>query len=135
MATVEKIGVKIKGLNELQAQLKKSPIIAGKHLSIAIRTSSLILLRHLKIGGIVPVATIASAGYKGGLLKRSIRTSYQGHLKASIATHTNYAIYVHEGTKYMKSRPFFEIAIKDKLRFIQKEFDLAGSRIVKELAR
>lgn len=32
----------------------------------------------------------------------------QGGLSANIGPHVNYAIYVHQGTRYMKERPFME---------------------------
>lgn len=40
-----------------------------------------------------------------GLLRSSIRTDI-GNLKAAVGPHTNYGIYVHEGTRRMAGRPF-----------------------------
>lgn len=40
-----------------------------------------------------------------GRLRASIATDI-GNLRATVAPHTNYALFVHEGTKYMAARPF-----------------------------
>lgn len=45
-----------------------------------------------------------------GRLRSSITTSI-GNLEARIAPHTNYAIFVHEGTRYMRGRPFMAIGL------------------------
>ena len=119
----------IKGLAELQKNLARSKSIINKHYARAIKRGSLILERDLKTGGYVPVAAV-----QGGTLKGSIRTAIQP-LKATIAPHTDYAIYVHEGTWKMKARPFLDTAIKNKKAEIEKEFLNATGLIVKELAK
>lgn len=44
---------------------------------------------------------------KSGKLRGSIHTSPETFgLRAIVATRTDYAIFVHDGTKYMRSRPF-----------------------------
>lgn len=45
-----------------------------------------------------------------GHLRRSINTSPSTYfeLVAIVSTNTNYAIYVHDGTKYMRGRPFMK---------------------------
>lgn len=42
-----------------------------------------------------------------GRLRSSISTDI-GNLRAQIAPHVDYAIFVHEGTKFMKPRPFMK---------------------------
>jgi HK97 gp10 family phage protein len=120
------IKIEIKGLDEFRKMLSLSPIIARKELNTAIRTSILIMLRYLKTSTLVPVRT--------GLLKQSIRSSFSD-LKGTLAPHTNYAIFVHEGTRYQKAQPFLKETIDDKMQNIQHEFDSAASRIVKQLAK
>ena len=46
-----------------------------------------------------------------GRLRASIATDI-GNLRARIAPHVNYAIFVHEGTKFMSSRPFMSIGME-----------------------
>lgn len=43
-----------------------------------------------------------------GRLRASIVTDI-GNMQAKIGPHVDYAIYVHEGTRYMKARPFLSI--------------------------
>jgi len=44
-----------------------------------------------------------------GRLRASIATSmYIGSLGAKVSTYVDYAVYVHEGTRYMRARPFME---------------------------
>ena len=51
-----------------------------------------------------------------GRMRASITTDI-GTLRARIAPHTNYALFVHEGTRFMRARPFmtfgFEAASKE----------------------
>lgn len=46
-----------------------------------------------------------------GRLRASIFTSI-GNLEARIQPNTNYAIFVHEGTRYMTARPFMQIGFE-----------------------
>jgi len=116
----------IKGLAELQKNLARSKSIINKHYARAIKRGSLILERDLKTGGYMPVRT--------GLLKGSIRTAIQP-LKATIAPHTDYAIYVHEGTWKMKARPFLDTALQNKRAEVEKEFLNATGLITRDLAK
>lgn len=67
-----------------------------------------------------------------GRLRASIGTSWtiQG-LGAIIQTNTDYAVYVHEGTRYMRGRPFMERGADMAAQNIEGEI---GSRIDKEFA-
>lgn len=47
-----------------------------------------------------------------GRLRASITTDI-GNLRARIAPHVDYALFVHEGTKFMRSRPFMELGLGD----------------------
>jgi len=67
--------------------------------------------------GIIGYALLVERGGKmfspvdTGAMRSSIATSYgiaSGGLNAIVGTHINYATYVHEGTRYMKGRPFME---------------------------
>jgi len=118
--------IEIKGLDELQAQFRKSPQIVGRRLNQAINKATVILTNHLKTGGIVPIRT--------GLLKQSIRPVIS-HLKSTIAPHTNYAIYVHEGTRFMEAQPFLKTAIDDKKKDVQRQFNNAARQITNDLAK
>ena len=116
----------IRGLKELQRQLGRSKLIINRHFQNAIKRGSFILIRDLKTGGYVPVDTTK--------MKQSIRSDIS-QLKATIAPHTDYAIFVHEGTRFMEGRPFLDEAINRKKRAVEKEFEHATEKITQELAR
>jgi len=71
-----------------------------------------------------------------GRLRASIATDI-GNLRAVIAPHTKYAVFVHEGTRYMKARPFMEWgaskAEQKKDKFITNEVKKEISAVVKRL--
>lgn len=61
-----------------------------------------------------------------GRLRSSISTDI-GNLRAKVAPHTDYAVFVHEGTKHMKGRPFMALGES------QAESELFGSRSALEI--
>ena len=77
--------------------LKEKPRLVAFHMAIAIKQSAFLVERFAK--QVTPYAT--------GQLKRSISADIYPTI-ATIQPHTNYAIFVHEGTRYMKGRPFMK---------------------------
>jgi HK97 gp10 family phage protein len=69
----------------------------------AIRKSALLIEGQSKINS--PVDT--------GRMRSSIFSDIEP-MKATIMPTVDYAVYVHEGTKYMKARPFLRDAVKQK---------------------
>jgi HK97 gp10 family phage protein len=74
---------------------------------------------------------------RGAKIKSPVDT---GRMRASIATdlrptmaviqpHTNYAIFVHEGTRYMRARPFMRDAATDAEREIPGIVDFELSKL------
>jgi len=56
-----------------------------------------------------PVGTPESTGiknYHGGRLRQSIHVDNSKFLESTVGTNVKYALWVHEGTKKMKGRPF-----------------------------
>ena len=62
-----------------------------------------------------------------GRLMNSIGTSLLGPGKAVVATDADYALFVHEGTKFMKGRPFMKYGVE----FAEKK--LSGQEIADRL--
>src|SRR3990167_1238712 len=91
-----------------------APQELGKNLSIAIVKSAFTVERESKL--VTPVDT--------GRLRASIDTMIKP-LMAIIAPHTNYAIFVHEGTRFMKGRPFMETGVRTAEGRIQGFFEKA----------
>lgn len=92
-----------------------SQIKLGKALQDAVAKFAFSVERESK--KVTPVDT--------GRLRASIATDV-GTLRATIAPHTNYAVFVHEGTRFMKGRPFMDWGL-DKTK------QTSTDEIVKEL--
>jgi len=88
------VKIKIDGLKKLSKNFQKSPATVYNGLTKAIGISALKLTSNIKDE--TPTNT--------GDLKRSIRTTF-ARLKATVAPHKNYAIYVSEGTRPHEIRP------------------------------
>lgn len=65
-----------------------------------------------------------------GRLRSSIHSSF-GWLKSTISTNTNYAVYVHEGTRYMTGRPFMMRGLNASRGEIESVLDTEISRAIK----
>lgn len=93
---------------------RNAPTNLGRNLSIAVVKSGFLVEGESK--RVTPVDT--------GRLKGSIATEVKP-LSAIIAPNTNYAVFVHEGTRFMRSRPFMEWGVKSSLARIQDFFEKA----------
>lgn len=118
------IKVKIQNLEQIKAAFAMSPRVMAKNLNRAIKRAS------LKVEGTskryTPVDT--------GRLRGSHYTRFS-NLKGIIGTNTSYDLFVHEGTRFMKGRPFLRGALNVEDNFIQNEFERAVSDTLKEIAR
>lgn len=86
----------------------KAPNELKKRIGVAISKSAFLIERESKV--VAPKDT--------GHMSRSISTSIKP-LSAIIGPHVNYAIFVHEGTRFMKARPFMEWGIDSSLARIE----------------
>ena len=91
----EAFKVKIKGLDELTSALRKSPIIAGKHIGKAIALSVALVNRNAKLEA--PVG-------KTGMLKSGIHSRINP-LNGKVESTVGYGVFVHEGTSPHIIRP------------------------------
>ena len=89
------VSIKITNLREIKAAFKMAPRLMKKELNIAIRKTTLnIQGRSMKN---TPVDT--------GRLRGSTKSLFSD-LRGEVGTHTNYDVYVHSGTRFMKARPY-----------------------------
>jgi HK97 gp10 family phage protein len=109
------VQIEIKNAQQIKSAFRMSPYIMTKNLSQAIKRVS------YKVQGqsqkITPVKT--------GFLRRSHRTDFQGPLRATIQPTADYAYFVHEGTRFMKGRPFLADAVEITQGFTDTEFEKA----------
>lgn len=112
------ISIKIEGLAELAARWSRLPKKIQTMVNDALTSSGYLVEAESKKR--TPVDT--------GRLRSSISIASSLRLRAQphviISPHTNYAIYVHEGTRHMRSRPFMTQgydASKQRIRNIMKK--------------
>jgi HK97 gp10 family phage protein len=115
------IKLKIQGQKELAEIGRNAAKLDMKTpLSKAIGKASFLLERRSK--KLTPVDT--------GFLRSSIRVeTLQSGLTAKVGPNTDYAVYVHEGTRFMRARPFMRQAVMDSDNELQKILDGTGVKI------
>lgn len=109
---------------QIRAAFARSPLEMTKQLNNAIRLSILDVQSQSKIN--TPVDT--------GYLRSSHQTAFRS-LYGEIVPKANYAIYVHQGTYKMKSRPFLLRAMQTKEQAIQKNFTGAVQNVLDKIAK
>jgi len=97
--------------DEVSRAMKKKPKQVGFHMAIAIKKSAFLVEQFAK--EVTP--------YRFGTLQRSIASDIYPTI-ATIAPHTNYAVFVHEGTRYMTGRPFMKRGYKMAQAQIRRVF-------------
>ena len=109
------INIQIKNAAQIKSAFRRSPYIMTKNLSGAIKRVA------YKVQGqsqrITPVKT--------GFLRRSHTTTFETGLRATIEPTASYAGFVHEGTRFMKPRPFLADAVEITQGFTDTEFEKA----------
>ena len=75
---------------------------------------------------------------KTGTMRRMISIVETRPLKVTIAPNlsvTPYAVYVHEGTRYMRKRPFFDITKRHEEKYLIGFFKKTIEKFAKELTK
>jgi len=130
------IKIKLKNSAKLLAAFRQAPRIMAKELQNTI----------LKVGGftvgevkkhITTGTNMWKPPIRTGAMRRGISISQKMKLKVVISTSsiTPYALYVHEGTRKMQARPFFDITAKRSKKDIERFFNKALDSAVKKIAR
>lgn len=117
------IRIEIKNIKQLTSALKSHPDLFIKEFQKALAKAGLVV--EIESKKVTPVDT--------GRLRASISTELKS-LMAIISPHTNYALYVHEGTRYMKSRPFMKWGAESAEGRIQQIFLEAEENVLKRIA-
>lgn len=118
------ISVKIKNLPEIKAAFRKSPTLMARNLNDAIKKSIFAIQRESMLR--TPVDT--------GRLRASHFTRFSS-LYGEVGPTAFYAIYVHEGTRYMRGRPFLKNAVSSQEQRVQKLFVESVQKTLDEIAR
>lgn len=118
------VKVKITNLREIKDAFNKAPKRMTKALNKAIQQSIFTIERQSKIN--TPVRT--------GFLRASHRSLFS-NLRGEVGPTASYAMFVHEGTRYMRSRPFLLEAVQSTDSQIQGFFEAAVQDTLDSIAR
>lgn len=119
------VNIKIKNLAQIQAAFNKSPRLMTKNLSLAIKRSALMIGAASRRN--TPVAT--------GRLRASTYERFYSNLKGEVGTNTGYDLFVHEGTRFMRGRPYLRMAVDSEQTRVDQEFQGAVQNTLDEIAR
>jgi HK97 gp10 family phage protein len=113
--------IRIEGLDEARALLAKYPERARKEFGEAISKT----VRAVKVESQrrSPVDT--------GRMRTSINVVRETPTEGEVAAGVNYAIFVHEGTRHMRGRPFMRDAVTSLEAGIKRFFTEAAANIFK----
>lgn len=109
------IEIKITNLPQLKRAFGLSPVLMGKNMSKAVQKTTFVISRQSRIN--TPVAT--------GRLRASHYERFYGsglNFSGEVGTHTSYDRFVHEGTRFMKARPYLSDAISQEQTTVDKFF-------------
>ena len=116
--------VKIKNLDKILKNLNNAPKIIQDEGNRVIGLT--LITVEAKAKPITPIDT--------GRLRSSYQTHLR-HLAGILNVATDYAVFVHEGTRFMKGRPFLKQGVQASMGKINQYWKELGDRIVKDLAR
>lgn len=115
------IKLNITGLDRVRSKLKSAPRQVGQAISRAIKQSAFILEREAKIA----LTTGYTRAIDTGRLRSENVVRELSDVRASIYPLVDYAVYVHEGTFKMKSRPWMRVAVANASSEVRTVFDNA----------
>lgn len=118
------VQVRVKNLPEIRAAFEKSPRIMTKNLNQAIRKVTLSIGRDSRIN--TPVDT--------GRLRASHYENFT-NLKGVVGTDTEYDLFVHQGTRFMKARPFLKQAVDSNESYTDRQFKDAVQDTLNEIGK
>lgn len=116
------ISITITNLPQIRAAFRRAPALMTLKLNEAIKKT---------------LVTIESKGRKNtpvdtGRLRSSWLSKFS-NLQGETGTHTNYDIFVHNGTKYMQARPYLYNAVLATESSVDKFFGTAVQNVLDEI--
>lgn len=118
------VTIKIENLNEIRAAFSKAPAAMTKELDKSIKKSIFAIQGESMVR--TPVDT--------GRLRASHTTLFS-LLRGEVGPTANYSLFVHEGTRYMKGRPFLFNAARSQEKGVQDNFKDAVQKVLDDIAR
>lgn len=118
------IKIEIKNIREIKRAFAMSPRLMASELNIAIREAVLTIGRQSRQN--TPVDT--------GRLRASTYERFS-NLKGEIGTNTEYDVFVHSGTRFMRARPYLLNAVNSSDQAVQRFFTSAVQRTLDKIGR
>lgn len=120
----EAVKITITNAAQIRAAYAKAPAQMTKSLSIAIKTA--VFLIQGKSMQNTPVLT--------GRLRASTYSRFQP-LQGEVGTNTSYDMFVHEGTKFVKGRPYLRDAVDSSNTEVNELFKRATQDVLDEIGK
>lgn len=117
------VNITITNIAQIKRAFDVAPNEMTRQLNTAIKKTILKIQAKSMIN--TPVAT--------GRLRASTASIF-GDLKGEVGTHTNYDVYVHEGTRFMKARPYLKDAVEDTNPETERYFKEAVQNTLDKIA-
>lgn len=118
------IAIKIKNLPQIKAAFNKAPFLMTKELNTAIKKSIFTIQSKSMVN--TPVLT--------SRLRSSHKSMFQ-NLRGEVATNTDYDVYVHWGTRFMKARPFMLQAVESSDAEVNRFFTKAVDDVLSKIGK
>lgn len=122
------MNVEIKNLPQIKSALRKSPALMVKNLNIAIKKSILQIARKSASNSPVKTGNLRASHFRP-------ESFTYAPLYAKLEPSPFYAIYVHDGTKFMRARPFLKDAVESENDQIQRFFIEAVDNTLNSIAK
>lgn len=118
------ISIKITNLSQIKSAFDSAPRLMSQELNIAIRKIVLSIGRQSRINS--PVKT--------GRLRASHYERF-GNLRGELGTNVVYDKFVHDGTKFMKGRPYLADAVDQSSTQTDDFFTQAVENVLSKIGR
>jgi len=119
-----KVNVTIKNLPQIRAAFMLSPKLMAKELEVAIAKSIFS----------IQADSMRNAPVDTGRLRASHQARFTP-LKGELEPMTNYAFFVHDGTKFMPARPFLADAVDTNENKVNDYFTKAVDNVFSKISR
>lgn len=118
------IKIEITNIRQIKDAFGKAPSLMTKELNKAIKKSIFTVQGRSMIN--TPVKT--------GRLRSSTRSMFE-NLKGTVGTNTTYDIFIHDGTRFIKARPYLADAVDESDNDIQGFFTDAVDDVLSAIGR
>lgn len=116
------IAIKITNLADIKRAFAMAPTLMARELNTSIRKVVLQIGRDSRMA--TPVDT--------GRLRASTYERF-ANLRGEVGTNTDYDIFVHEGTRFMRGRPYLRNSVNKNELTTDREFTNAVQKVLEEI--